>query len=303
MIASIRILPIVVLVVAVSTTSPAATPSAMSPDPDAISLRDGSVVKGLIVRNKGGDVTIQTAHGEETYTRAQITRVNDAPGEGMYLTDIKRKGSLPPWRTLVNDLRHNDGVTSLEQIPATVIDNGEFKNVPYLSFRINGAIEMNIYGDPDDPAGVELGIYGANQGDKRLRRRCREFLVSYLNSREEISAVYKLKENGGIRKAGDMTVEYTPASAPDAYGAWWISIYNRKHLADARLTDAEYTKLTRPVSDVIDQKGQVRETAWTTDDTDESLRLKNSDNKEDERLFIRGFYRDKDGDFHATTAP
>ena len=253
------------------------------------------------MRSLRGDVTIQTPAGEETYTRAQISRVHDVPGEGRYLTDIEHRGSLPPWRTIINDLRHTDGIKSLEQIPATVVDVGDFKNVPYLSFRLNGSVELNIYGDPENPAGLELGIYGMKHSDARLRRICREFLVSYLNTRAEIQAVYQLDENGGLHTVGDMTIEYTPANAKDAYGAWWLSLYNRKQLAGVRLTDAEYAKLTRPVDSVIDPDGQVRANAWTDADTSQSLRLRHQDGSE--RLFVRGFYRDKNGDFHIVTAP
>jgi hypothetical protein len=271
----------------------------VSSTPDSLVLRDGSVVKGFIVRNVLGKVTIQTPNGEETYEREQISRVHDVPGEGAYLTDIERRGDLPPWRTVVNDLRHADGVNSLEQIPATVVDTGEFKNVPYLSFRVNGNIELNIFGDPEDPAGIEIGIYGPGRSSAKLRRICREFLVSYLNTRDEIQAVYRLNEKGEARHIGDMTVEYTPPDAPDAFGAWWLSIYNRKHLAEARLSDAEYAKLTRPVDTVIDDRGQVRESAWT--DAAQSLRLKESGG--DGRMFVRGFYRDRNGDFRVITAP
>jgi hypothetical protein len=280
-----------------------ARPLELSSQPDTIVLRDGSQVRGLIVRNVRGEVTIQTASGEETYQRNEIARIHDYPGEGEYLTNIERKGELPPWRTIVNDLRHSDKVRSFEQIPATVVDTGDFKNVPYLSFRVNGSVELNIYGDPEDPAGIEMGIYGAQQGNTRIRRIIREFLSAYLNSRDEIEAVYQLDKNGGRRDVGDMTIEYTPANAPDAYGAWWLSIYNRKHLAKARLTDAEYAKLSVPVDTVLNRKGQVRDTAWTQADKNQSLRLSHSGNKRGERLFVRGFYRDKDGNFRVITEP
>ena len=302
MIATTRIFEIAALAVALSASTATAQGLELSKNPDTLVLRDGSVVKGLIVRNIRGDVTIQTPGGEETYTRSQISRVHDVPGEGEYFTDMEHKGEFPPWRTIVNDLRHSDYVHSFEQIPATVVDVGDFKNVPYLSFRVNGDIELNIYGDPEDPAGIELGIYGAKQGDKKLRRICREFLVSYLNTRAEIEAVYQLNENLGLRNIDDMTVEYTPAKAPDAYGAWWLSIYNRKRLDAARLTAENYAALTRPFDSVVNNKGQVRDTAWTEADTDQSLRLRHSGDKHDERLFVRGFYRDKDGTFRLITA-
>jgi hypothetical protein len=300
MTASTRIFQIITLATTLSTAPIFAADLKLSNTPDTIVLRDGTEVKGIIVRSVRGNVTIQTPTGEETYDRERVSRVHDVPGESGYILEIERKGDLPPWRTLVNDLRHSDGVTSLEQIPATVVDSGEFKNVPYLSFRVNGSIELNIFGDPEDPAGIELGIYGAKRGSSKLRRLCREFLVSYLNARTEIQAVYQLNENGGVRDAGDMTIEYTPPDAPDAYGAWWISAYNKKHLAEVRLDDTEYAKLTRPVDAVINDKGQVRESAWTDADTAQSMHMQR--NADGEHLFVRGFYRDKNGDFRVITA-
>lgn len=299
--ASTRFFQMAILAAACATAPAIAASLEISSTPDTVVLRDGTEVKGIIVRSVRGQVTIQTPTGEETYDREQVLRVQDVPGEGAYLTDVERRGDLPPWRTIVNDLRHADRVNSLEQIPATVVDSGEFRNVPYLSFRVNGNIELNIYGDPEDPAGIELGIYGPQRSSREMRRICREFLVSYLNSRSEIEAVYQLDENGGVRDASDMTIEYTPPNAPDAYGAWWLSIYNKKQLAEDRLSDAEYAALTRPVDSVLEKNGQVRNTAWTDADTEQSMRLKNATG--DERLFVRGFVRDKNGDFRVITTP
>jgi len=100
-----------------------------------------------------------------------------------------------------------------------------------------------------------------------------------------------------------MTIEYTPANAPDAYGAWWLSIYNVRHLDAARLSDAQYAKLSTPVDEVVDHNGQVRDTAWTKADEKQSLRLSRSGSKPGERVFVRGFTRDKDGNFRVLTEP
>jgi hypothetical protein len=45
------------------------------------------------------------------------------------------------------------------QIPATVIDVGRLSYVPYSSFQIGDDRELNVYGDPDAPACVEIGLY------------------------------------------------------------------------------------------------------------------------------------------------
>jgi len=178
------------------------------------------------------------------------------------------------------------------EIPATTIDNGEFKNVPYMSFRANEDIELNIYGDPNDPAGIELGIYGAHAGNTRLRKVLRSYLAGFLTTRKEIEALYGIDLNGGIHEAGDITIEITPKSAPDAYGAWWISLYNRKDLDSVRMDTADYERLTRPHADVVGRNGKIIASGWTKKDLQLSERMNENSN-----VIARGFYRDANGDF------
>ena len=73
-----------------------------------------------------------------------------------------------------------------------MIDVADFRNVPYKSFRVNEDVELNIYGDPENPAGVELGIYGPQSADKKLRKLLRGYLAGFLTTREEIAALYSL---------------------------------------------------------------------------------------------------------------
>jgi hypothetical protein len=279
-------------------TGAAAFPAAAGPamrNPDAIILKDGSTVRGLIVANVRDSVTIQEEYGERTIPKSEIVRIRDEADTGTYFTDPGRKGDLPSWRAIVNDLRTMDEVKSLEQIPATVIDNGEFKNVPYVSFRLNKGVELNIYGDPNDPAGLELGIYGSRSGDRKLRKTLRAFLAGYLASRAEIAALYAVDLDEGLITIGDMVIEVTPKDAPDAYGAWWISLYYPKELAAVRLSDAAYTRLTIPAAEILRKDGSVADDAWDREDARHSTRL--MQDGEDERLFVRGFYRDKSGQF------
>lgn len=138
--------------------------------PDSLVLKDGTVVHGLIIKNTRDSVLIQQKFGESNYPKSRIVRINDNADTNALYTDINRKGKLPSWRVIANDLRTHDAVKSLVEIPATVIDVGDFINVPYKSFRVNNDVELNIYGDPENPAGVELGIYGPRSEDMRLRK-------------------------------------------------------------------------------------------------------------------------------------
>jgi len=263
--------------------------------PDSIVLKDGRTIRGLIIRNSVDSVHLQEEFGERSYPKSEIVRIRDEADIGIIFTDIHRKGDLPSWRVMANDLRTHDEIKSLVEIPATTVTTGEFRNIPYKSFRVNSDIELNIYGDPNDPAGVELGIYGAKRSSAKVRKNLRAYLAGFLTTRKEIAALYGLDFQGGKATAGNITFEITPPTADDSFGAWWISLYNLRDLAAVRMDDAEYAALTKPADEVIDRKGRVIAHGWTKKDLEKSERLdvlgKHS------QVLLRGFYRDSNGDF------
>lgn len=271
----------------------AATSAAMTPD--TIQLTSGKVLRGLIVKQTNSSVTIQLPYGEQTVKTSDIVRIRNVDDDEMWFTRVLSPGTLPPWRIIANDLRNQDNIKSFQQIPATVIDNGVFKNVPYISFRANDFLEMNIYGDPDDPAGIELGAYGPMRSMEETHKLLRQFLGSYLTTVAEIKALYSMNQKGDLKQVGPISLEITPPNAPDAYGAWWISFYNEKKLNKIRLSDKEYQKLTLPVEEVVDRKGKAKILEWETRDVNRSTRAKK---EKSGRLFFDGFYRDKEGNFH-----
>jgi hypothetical protein len=267
--------------------------------PDSVVLKDGTTVRGLIIKNTRFSVLIQQKNKELEIPKSRIVRINDDADAGALNTEINKKGQLPSWRSIANDLRTNDAVKSLVEIPATVIDVGDFINVPYKSFRVNEDVELNIYGDPENPAGVELGIYGRRSADKKLRRTLRGYLAGFLTTREEIAALYSLGLEKGIAQVGDLTLEITPKDAPDAYGAWWVSLYNKRALDEVRLSDAEYKRLVRPVNEVIDKQGRVISGGWSEKEARRSKKINQMG--EEAKVLLRGFYRDRDGVFRLIT--
>jgi len=268
-------------------------------EPDLILLKDGSSHAGVIVQNTSTEVLLPGKYTLQKFPKSEIVRIRNEADIGLEFTKANTPGDLPAWRVMVNDLRNNDQIKSLEQIPATAIEEGVFKNVPYLSFRINEFIEMNVYGDPDDPGAVEFGIYGRRQANDKARRVLRSFLAGFLFSRKEVRAIYSIPFSGGKECLGDFCIEITPADAPDAYGAWWISLFNPEKLDAARLSDSEYAKLTRPFQSIVDKSGRVKRNTWTEDDLDLTRRLK--DAVEETPVLARGFFRDAQGRFRVLT--
>jgi hypothetical protein len=269
--------------------------------PDTLHLLDGTVVHGLIIKNSKDSVLIQQETGELDIPKSKIVRIIDNADRNVLYTGMNRKGQLPSWRVIANDLRTHDAVKSLVEIPATVIDVADFKNVPYKSFRVNEDVELNIYGDPENPAGVELGIYGPRSADKKLRKLLRAYLAGFLTTREEISALYSLGLSKGKTQVGNIVLEITPANAFDAFGAWWVSLYNPKELNKVRLSDAEYKRLVRPVNEIIDKKGRVISGGWSRKDAERSRKIRAEGSSA--RVILKGFYRDSDGIFRLITEP
>ena len=282
---------------------PAGLRAADDPDrsPDTLHLLDGKVVHGLIIKNSSDSVLIQQENGELDIPKSKIVRIIDNADRNVLYTGMNRKGQLPPWRVIANDLRTHDAVKSLVEIPATVIDVADFRNVPYKSFRVNEDVELNIYGDPENPAGVELGIYGPRSADKKLRKLLRAYLAGFLTTREEIAALYSLGLRKGKTQVGNIVIEITPANAFDAYGAWWVSLYNPTELAKVRLSDSEYKRLVRPFDEVIGKKGRVISGGWSRKDAERSRKVRAEGSSA--RVIMKGFYRDDNGVFRLITEP
>jgi hypothetical protein len=262
-------------------------------EPDSILLKDESRQRGVIVKNTADAVFLQQRYGISEFPKSGIVRIFDGVDVGMEFVEAEQKGDLPSWRVMVNDIRNNDAIKSLRQIPATHIDNGYLKNVPYLSFRINDYIEMNVYGNPDDPAAIEFGVYGKLASNDKMRRTIRSFMAGFLSSRSEVGAIYSIPFTGGEKSAGDFRIRITPASAPDAYGAWWICLYNPKTLEAARMGDAAYAKLTMPPEQVVGSSGKVRSGAWSEEHLKRSLRA--HDGGDSASHFTLGFLRESGG--------
>lgn len=258
--------------------------------PDEIVLKDGTTVQGLILRNSAVSLLLETSEGEVEIPKENIRRIDEGarlPDRGM---DVTKPGRLPNWQSIVRDFRNHDAIKSFRPIPATAIDNGFLRNIPYHSFRVNEKAELNIYGDPADPVAIELGVYGKGQRSKKAKLMMREFLAGHLGTRAEIAALYDLPLTGGEMRAGRLAIRITPPEAPDAYGGWWLAIYDPARLERARVPGPAYAKVTRPFAEVNDKKGSMRAQM----DDDMSL-MQMVDALASQLPWVRGFSRDRGG--------
>ena len=261
--------------------------------PDTLILNDGKVLHGLIVRNSISSVTLQQKMGEKEIPKSWIRRIDDKPDDGFYFADIINPGKLPPWRMVVQDFRYDDNIKSFREIPATAITIGYLKNIPYLSFRINKKVEMNVYGNPGNPVCLEFGIYEKHPEEiKKFKKIIRAYLAGILYSRAEVGALYALPETGGEITVGRVAFKVLPPTSPDAYQGWWLSVYRPDALKLARVSDAEYAKVTVPFDHVDLKTGDLRADARRKQATLNTLSFWKLDSL---TPGLQGFYRDKMG--------
>jgi len=266
--------------------------------PDTVTLKNGTVLRGLILKNSAKELVIQTRDGEARLPKDYIRRIDDAPDDGVIYEDLVGRDELPSWRAIVHDLRTHDSVRSFEQIPPTRIDNGLLRNIPYLSFRINERTELNVYGDPHDPVAIEFGFYGSRGIKNHKRRIFGEFIAGHLHSREQIAALYSLGPDKRDARAGHLSFRLITKSDPDSYGGTWLVVYRPDRMERARLPDSAYAALTRPFEEVNHRDGRLRR------DREERLgdwldrMVQTVTGRAPE---LRGFYRDKNGMFRVIT--
>jgi hypothetical protein len=266
--------------------------------PDTVTLNDGTVLRGLILKNSRDELIIQTRDGEARLPKDYIRRIDDAPDDGVILDDLVGRDELPSWRSIVHDLRTHDSVRTFEQIPPTAIDNGLLRNIPYLSFRINGRTELNVYGDPNHPVAVEFGIYGSRGVKKAKRRIFGEFIAGHLHSRDQIAAFYSLGPENRDARAGRLAFRLIRPGDPDSYGGTWIVVYRHDRIERARLSDKAYAAITRPFKEVNNRDGSLRAEKSEENNNwlDQTMEWLTGEERE-----LRGFFRDKNGIFRVIT--
>lgn len=226
--------------------------------PDYVMMKDGTRYEGLIIKNDAKTIILQQPLGERTISKASVERINNAHKSMVYFADLMDPDKAPPWRMMVQDLRCDDRIKSFVQIPATRITQGYLRNVPYLSFHINAHGEMNIYGNPDDPACVELGIYCRGEQLRQFQELARNFLAGYISSRAALAIFYSLNLKQDEKRSGKFIFKIMPPSEPDSFGGWWISIYDPKRLQQARISDAKYQKITLPSHEIRKKDGTLQ---------------------------------------------
>lgn len=285
---------------------------------DVLHLKNGGTIRGTVIQETDDLVTVAMQYGTMKMKRADIesiekTGTEEPEAEKGQAGGVKSDGRLPRWSRMVERLAKAHWATGLTQIPATVIDKGVMRSVPYTSYRCGGGgdYEVNVYGDPDAPAGVEIGVYGALTKDAAAKRRCVEFIASLLPDATDVAILKAARLEEDKIDRGGMTIEITPPTAEDSYGGWWVSVYYEQRLDQARASENELNAITvardesakssaakTPASKGSPASADEPDVGWSRDDLQKARRPQASAGSSSSggRVYVRGYYR-KDGTY------
>ncbi len=265
---------------------------------DVVIFESGKVIAGKVLQQDRDGVLVQMDYGTFRYPLSLIKAVKKTT-----VTSSPEPSSgqqIPDWARIISSLATNGWAHEMKQVPATVIDNGDLKDVPYISFRCNtGGYEINIYGDLDHPAGLEIGAINYLVKNDEAKSNCASFISSMLGDAGDRAIVDSFKLEQKVLKRHDgLTLETTLPDEPDAYGGWWVSAYDETLLAKARASGAELLAITQPRAErppqptaVVSQSvaSSPAPAAWTTNELSysQSANLSSGDG----RVYVRGYYR------------
>ena len=217
---------------------------------DEILLKGGQKMTGMILGERNGLYAVLGDAELTTMFKSSVDKVtyDSETRPGTAVQGGSTSCRLPNWRDFLTRLTGTDWALPILFIPSTVITNRVFRNVPYVSFSCGMGCEVNIYGDLEQPAGVEVGIKGRvlnspNDFDYH-QDRAFAFLRQFLTNAAYAEALDKLDRKKDKRVVAGLTLEVTPPSGEDADGGWWLSIYDVAAADGARATDAELAEIT-----------------------------------------------------------
>ena len=290
---------------------------------DSVVTVTGAEYVGEIVAETPQVISIDTADGVFVLHRdliSSIQRTGEVPSTQQKSGESAGAVATPAYdqRGALRLLGKQWWAGEIKQIPSTVVNAGVLKYVPYSSFRTASGFEVNVYGDPSDPACVEIGVYDSMATSLVAREACRQWVVELFGSDREITnALAAMRSDEGKMPVhdGDLVVEITPPTAQDSYGGWWISVYNEKKLNESRASESETTSITVQIAQPMSQAAPVSSTAakpstfaaveptkyWQSSDVVESRRQRtqltdNGSAPSSKTVYVRGYYR-KNGSY------
>jgi|GEM_PF-1308458 hypothetical protein len=212
---------------------------------DVVVLQNGAVITGNILQQDGNGVLLQMESGTFRYPLAMIKEVRKEAATAPHVSNNGKV--IPDWAQIISLLAKNGWATEIKQVPATVINYGKYDNVPYVSFRCaSSGYEINIFGDLNNPAAVEIGAMTYLKDDNQAKSNCVNFICSVLANAADRKIVRALNwSQKDVQQNESMAFETLMPGEWGSYGGWWVMAFDRTALASAAASETELLAMTQ----------------------------------------------------------
>lgn len=207
----------------------------------AITLRSGGEIEGVLIRESDAELVVRLDHGSIRVPKKDVKNVERKADTPVRAAPAGER--LPGWNRVVEVILAHPKGAELRQIPATVIDVGVLENVPYVSHRFGG-FELNVYGDPDHPAGYEVGVVEGARATPAQKKEALQLVRELMPEDQDRRALDALSLEQDKKTQAGLVLEVTPPTAEDSYGGWWITVYDPEGLKKSRASAAELDQIT-----------------------------------------------------------
>ncbi len=227
---------------------------------DVLILRGGQVIFGTIQSQSAEGYKFQRGASTFSYPHATVTLSHQQRPKGA----SSAEASLPAWGEVIERAGLQTWGASAKQIPASVIDRGVFRNVPYLSFCCGLDYEINVYGDPEQPSGIEIGCYRSLLQNPTAKENCVALIADLMRRDDLKEGVKSAKRNKDLVEIKEWTIEVSPPEGSNSYGGCWVSVYSEKVLNSQRASAQEMANVSVARSQLTDSADGT--SGWSSQD-------------------------------------
>jgi hypothetical protein len=210
-------------------------PAAAAPLVDVVTLVSCEELRGRIRSETDTRLVLEQEQGERSIPRKDITSIRRSLPASVETISARplTEGRLVGSGTILDTFGLRPWVRQFHEVHSPVIETGVLRNIPFRSYQDESfQYELNIYGDPLHPASVEVGIYGSRSDTSK--EELRNLMAGFLLHPDDRATLHQLSLDQDRRQREGLTFEVTPPDAPDAFGGWWLSIYDPCALKRAR---------------------------------------------------------------------
>lgn len=263
-----------VLLLAVTIVSPA-----WSAAVDEVVLKSGRKYMGTIVSDSADSLVLSIDGGTVRIPRdavlsppyfgppapAEVPVEATPPEEPTPVTG----NPLPATGEALEWLQSFEWSEPLAQIPVQVTDRGRWPFLPALAFSAGNFFQLRLYGDPGNPAAIEVSLPQGTADTWEAKGQLLEYMLGLVPGLAVDDRFSTLNIRGDSFAVGDLWFAITDAASAETPGRWTVVLMHERSLTPARASLGELEAISEPVATAIidpDQPRSWQEGSWTPEE-------------------------------------